>query len=215
MESRVEAAGEDRPAGGIRPGLQRRDLRGGGLVPAERVDSDPTDQPVRGVEGSRAPLSRRVPGARTSCIEPRPLQPRVSLRPPFFCHPQDHQGAAAIAKGIPPSFVSGTSTPAVTGAGHPTTWPPWCWPRRTRSRATTSSAQASPTPCVIRRRSVRRCRSLRLGEVRGRGPRVLLADRLDQILSRTPRRHARYFGWKPTVGFDDLVGRMVAVDLGA
>ena len=73
-----------------RAGVERRDLRRGRRVPADRGHADPAGEPLRRREGVRAPVGRRLPPARPARLERHPLQPRVAAAPRALRDPQDH-----------------------------------------------------------------------------------------------------------------------------
>ena len=73
-----------------RAGVERRDLRGGGRVAADRGHAGPAREPLRRREGLRAPVGRRLPPAGPARLERHPLQPRVAAAPRALRDPQDH-----------------------------------------------------------------------------------------------------------------------------
>ena len=108
---------------------------------------------------------------------------------------------------------SATWPPRATGAGRPTTSTRWCWPPAPPSPATTSSPPARAT----RSRSSSPRRSAASASTTGRrtsrSTPALFRPVDPTALAGDPTRIRTDLGWTPTVGFEEVVRRMVEADL--
>ena len=213
---RAAAPGEARTGRPSGAGLQRRDLR-----PAER-HAPGRGHPVRpvnpyGAAKAYAHLMVDVYRHRdlhaVSAILYNHESPR---RPAQFVTRKITSTVAAIAQGRAERLdARATWTPGGTGAGRPTTSTRWCARRApTTARRLRGRHRRRPLGARLRRRGVPPRRDRRLVERSSTSTPSSSARPTPATSPATPAAPGRELGWAPTVGFEELVGRMVDADLG-
>ena len=185
------------------------------VEPAGRDDPDPPGHPVRRGEGLRAPDGRRLPAPRT-CTRSARSSTTTSRRAarPSSSPARSPRPSPAIARAGPTGSCSATSTPAATGAGRRTTSTRWCAPpARTSPRDYVIATGRRPLGPGLRRRRVPPRRDRRLGRTWSRSTPSSSGPPTPPSSPATRPGRAQLLGWEPTVGFEELVGRMVDADL--
>ena len=183
-----------------------------GAHPAGRGDAAAPDQPVRRRQGLRPPHGRRLPPPRPARRQRDPLQPRVPRRPRAFVTRKITATVAAIARVGPTRSLGNLDARRDWG------WAPDYVDAMVRAaRADVPRLRdrhrGGPLGPRLRRRRLRPRRHRRLGAASSAST-PPSCDRPDPTeLAGDASLAEGALGWAPTVGFDEIVGRMVDADL--
>ena len=195
------------------PGVQRRDLRLGRRRAADRGDRAGPGLALRCGQGARPPDGPGLPLPWALRRDLHPLQPRVTAASRGLCDPQDHGRCRADRR---------------RGRREPAAREPRCGPRLGLGRGL--RRRHGPGLSAYRGGGLRGrlgydaySRGVRAGRVRaGRDRRLGDHVEIDPAFVRPvdanvqrgdASKAVRELDWRPTVAFDEVVGRMVDHDL--